>query len=335
MNNSRHLVFGAGLIGCFLAGALCQNQKSVSIVARESTRKKYRKGLHLSDYLNNEVDIESPHFIETDGNTERFNIIWLTVKCTTVESTIADLQKLLAPDGMIVCCQNGLGSDKPLRKVFSDNAVLTAIVGYNVIENENHGLHRSTQGEFIVESNPNSDALIESLSSPLMPTKISADIEAARWAKLQLNLANPVNALADIPVKAMTEDAEYRKVIAVLMQELLEVCTANNLDLPQTTALPARWLPFSLRLPNFIYLKIAQKMLAIDPTARLSMWWDLQANKKTEIEFLNGAIVEHGLLLGIECPCNAKMVSLIHEVEAGEREIGLGASEMMNLLRAE
>ena len=50
----------------------------------------------------------------------------------------------------------------------------------------------------------------------------------------------------------------------------------------------------------FIFLRIAQKMLAIDPTVRTSMWWDLGGGKLTEIDYLNGAVVDEGKKLGID-----------------------------------
>lgn len=75
--------------------------------------------------------------------------------------------------------------------------------------------------------------------------------------KLQLNLTNAVNALGSIPVKAMTENAEYRKAMALLMAELLAVVEANNIELPKVTALPARWPLRHLRQPYTSLERIA------------------------------------------------------------------------------
>jgi 2-dehydropantoate 2-reductase len=74
-----------------------------------------------------------------------------------------------------------------------------------------------------------------SLHSELLPISTTTNMEALLWAKLQLNLGNSVNALADIPVKTMPEQRGYRKVIALLMSELLQVASAMGVKLPKAS----------------------------------------------------------------------------------------------------
>ena len=54
-------------------------------------------------------------------------------------------------------------------------------------------------------------------------------------------------------------------------------------------------------------------MVAIDPTAKLSMWWDLEAGRETEIDFINGATVRYGKQLNVTTPAMMpSSVSLKH-----------------------
>ena len=62
------------------------------------------------------------------------------------------------------------------------------------------------------------------------------------------------------------------------------------------------------------------------------MWWDLSQGKKSEIDFLNAAVVNQGLKLGIDCPKNKRIVELVKEVESGQRKIGVSGSELQALL---
>jgi hypothetical protein len=39
-----------------------------------------------------------------------------------------------------------------------------------------------------------------------------------------------------------------------------------------------------LRLPNFIFSRVANKMLEVDPNARSSKWWDVSQGKPTQIK---------------------------------------------------
>ncbi len=328
MNN---LVFGTGLIGGFVGGGLINAGINTVFMGRKKHRTAMQAGLTISALSGHKVSVSPPVFLDA-ASAERFDVIWLTVKCTAIESSVAQLKQLTKPSTIIVCCQNGIGTDAIIKEGFPNNPVVSAVVGFNVAEQNGDHLHRSTDGSLVIEAHPVLDDYARRLNSAILPVYSTNNIEAERWAKLQLNLANPVNALADIPTKAMTEDPDYRKVISALMRELLSVTKAMKLSLPKLKAVPARSLPLILNLPNFIYLKLAQKTLAIDPTARVSMWWDLSQGRKSEIEFLNQAIVEQGKELGIDCVYNERIVKLIQKVERNELEIGLTGTELQNLL---
>jgi len=327
----KHLVFGTGLIGGFIGAGLIHAGHNVVFLGREKQKKAMSDGLVFSALDGTSAEVKALKFYDA-ATSSTFDIIWLSVKCTAVESCVKELQELVNEDSIIVCCQNGFGSDVVVRSALPQVTILNATVGFNVAQNAPNHLHRSTDGRLVVESHPKLVNLLHELNTSILPTHSSDQITAERWAKLQLNIANPVNALADVPTKAMTEDREYRIVIAALMSELLMVTSAMKLALPKLTPLPAKWLPFMMRLPNFIYLKIAQKTLAIDPTARVSMWWDLSQGKRSEIDFLNAAVVEQGSKLGIDCPKNKRIVELIKEVESGQRKIGVSGSELQALL---
>ena len=335
LSNMKHLVFGTGLIGGFIAGGLLRAECDTTLLGRDKHREAMSKGLTLSDLDGNFESLSRPDFFVPDSqaSTEpHYDVVWLTVKATAVEGCVAQLREIINPSSIVICCQNGFGTDTYVKQQLPENTVLTAIVGFNVAEQKEAHLHRSTDGALVVESHPALAETITRLNSDILPTHTSDDIEAQRWAKLQLNLANPVNALADVPTKTMVEDADFRKVIVVLMRELLSVVEAKGLSLPKLTALPAHLLPKVMSLPNWIYLILAQKTLAIDPTARVSMWWDLSQGKPSEIMYLNQAVVEHGKEHAIACPYNERIVQLIHKVEQGKLNIGMSAKELQRRL---
>lgn len=316
-----HVVFGAGLIGCFLGGVLSHKKLQTRLVCRPAIKDKLSQGLTLTDYQDNSVKVENLVFIDS-GELEhagQCDVLWLTVKCTAVEQACADIHPLIGEDTIIMCCQNGLGSEQWVKKAFPGNEVLRVMVPFNVAELSPGHLHRGSEGFLTIEDDGQNSGFIrqlkESIQSPIMPLASSDQMQALLWAKLQLNLGNSINALADIPVKAMLEQRGYRKVIAAMMQELLDVTDRLNISLPKVTALPANWISRVLRLPDFLFLRVANKMLAIDPNVRTSMWWDLSQGKATEIDHLNGAIVSAASQLHIDCPVNAIVIQLIKEQE--------------------
>jgi 2-dehydropantoate 2-reductase len=336
-DNDSHLVFGAGLIGGFVAGGLLHAGYPVNVVARPKVRQAMAQGLKLTDYLQHETLVPAPGFVESDANQAPLaDILWLTVKCTGVENALPDMAAFVGPDTVIICCQNGFGSDQAVRQHFPANKILGAVIGYNVAEPAPGHLHRSTEGKLVIEDHQDLPVgeLVTRLNCGVFPAELSHDFHAAQWAKLQLNLANAINALADVPVKTMIEQRGFRRIIARLMQEMLNVTDALELDLPKVSPLPAQRIPSLLKLPNFAFKLLAQKMLAIDPSARTSMWWDLTQGKQTEIDFLNGSVVTKARELGLTAPLNQAVVELVHAVERGDQTIGFTATELGRQLDA-
>lgn len=322
--SNQHVVFGAGLIGCYFGGVLNVLGFNVSLVCRPSFTQKLSSGIRLTDFEEHQATcpqlsvINSDTLLQVEDAPLKAKYLWLTVKCTGVGQALVDMAPFVDKQTVIFCCQNGLGSDQEVKQAFPDNLVLRVMVPFNVVELSTGHYHRSSEGHLTIERYEEcSDCvggLVRALHSELLPVTSSDDMNGLLWAKLQLNLGNSVNALADIPVKAMLEQRKYRKVIALLMKELLQVTDALNIELPKITALSAHKIPLVLGLPDFIFTRVANKMLAIDPKARSSMWWDLSQGKATEIQHINGAIIQHAKALGVSCMANEKVSALIQQL---------------------
>jgi 2-dehydropantoate 2-reductase len=62
------------------------------------------------------------------------------------------------------------------------------------------------------------------------------------------------------------------------------------------------------------------------------MWEDLQAGRRTEVDYLNGAVVKLGESVGLEAPANKRIVALVHAAEEG-RAGAMSAKELLAALR--
>jgi 2-dehydropantoate 2-reductase len=320
----QHTIFGAGLIGSYLGGALSVQGFQTTLICRATIKSKLASGLKLTDYQGHEamlpkmdvLDDKQLSALNTQVKKARF--LWLTVKCTGIKQAVIDIAPLVDENTVILCCQNGLGSDAAVKQAYPNNMVLRVMVLFNVVEISPGHYHRGSEGKLIIEQTPQSQigisTLVMSLHSELLPINTTKNMDSLLWAKLQLNLGNSVNTLADIPVKTMLVQRGYRRVIALLMSELLQVTTALGIKLPKVTAISAHKIPMVLRLPNFIFTRVANKMLEIDPNVRSSMWWDVSQGKPTEIEHINGAILKHAKTLNIACPANEKISGLIRQL---------------------
>ncbi|MBC3764720.1 2-dehydropantoate 2-reductase [Neptunicella marina] len=335
----QHLVFGAGLIGTYIGCMLNEMGCRVSLIGRQLWLEQFDSTFSLTDYQQHQLLTALPNWQDLAGKQvsnkelKKADIVWLTVKCTGLESALHELIPFVHPDTTIVACQNGLGSDVLIQQFFPANKLLKAIVGFNVVKTDS-GLHKSTEGDLYLETGDKREGeqLASLFNHPLFLAKSIDNIEAMQWAKLQLNLANAVNAVADIPVKQMLLQRPYRQIIAQLMRELLAVTNEKQLTLPQLTRVKASWLPGILSLPDWLFKRVANQMLQIDEDAYTSMWWDIKNNKRTEIDFLNSQLVKQAELVDIATPVNRRLVKLVRDIEAGITENGIGAASLHNML---
>jgi 2-dehydropantoate 2-reductase len=317
----KHCIFGSGLIGSYIGSVMRLNGADVKFVARGPWHARLESTMVLTDYKHNRATCEpsnSPHAKEG----ERFDIVWLTVKCTALDSITEALRDVISPHTLIVCCQNGVGSHTIIQTHFPDNHIIRAMVPFNVVLIDENRLHKGSEGTLVIENSADStmnNVLLQALSHALCDVSLTDDIEAVQWAKLQLNLGNGVNALANLPVKSMLAQRGYRRVIALLMEELLAVCDQSGITLPKVAKLHGKWLPRFLRLPNWLFKRAAKQMLEIDPEVKTSMWWDLNGRGDTEKNYLYGAVIEKARALGVVTPVNETILLLITEAESEKK----------------
>lgn len=314
----RVLVFGTGAIGGYVGGALLKAGLEVTFFGRPSVKKRFDEhGLTLTDYDGGNHHLEAPLPFQTQlKKCEPAEVVLLTVKCTGVAEAARQLADWITPETQVICLQNGVGSKKTAAEFLPAQQLSSGMVPFNVASMDEGRLHRGTEGALLLEQSPCSRELVAAWQKVGLPADQAGDFEAISWAKLQLNLNNAINALAGVPLVEELSQRGYRRVLAACQWELLAALRAAGIKPARLTPLPAFLIPWILCLPNWLFKLIARRMLAIDPLARSSMWDDLEQRRKTEIDFLNGAVVELAHAHELPAPVNRDIRLLIREAEA-------------------
>ena len=163
-----------------------------------------------------------------------------------------------------------------------------------------------------------------------LPTLAHTDMPGVQWAKLLLNLNNALNALAGIPLLQQLGDAKWRRVMALQSAEALDVLRTAGIKPARLGRVPPGIVPYVLQLPTALFRLVARQMLAIDPTARLSMYEDLARGRPTEVDFLQGAILRLAKQHGVAAPMTERVIALVKHAEAaGQGSPGLGAEMLL------
>lgn len=313
-------VAGAGSIGCFVGGMLRAGGHQVSLLARPRVIDEIsRHGLKVTSFEGLEHRLTSAE-IELSDDPAIFadaGIILVTVKSDDT-AEIADLiARYAAKDAVIISLQNGTGNVGVLREALPDHDVLAGMVPFNVVSMGDGHFHRATSGDILLEKDDGDTA--SQLSQPELAFRAVDDITGVQWGKLLVNLNNALVALSDLPLREQLSRRSWRVLFADQWREAFRVIKAEGIDPVSTTPLPASFTPFILKLPDFLFQRIASSMVKIDPKARSSMWEDLGRGRRTEIDHLQGLIVELAKRHGLTAPLSARIVALIHNAEQAGR----------------
>ncbi|MEP4247628.1 2-dehydropantoate 2-reductase [Tateyamaria sp.] len=325
MNRSRITIAGAGSIGCFVGGLLVHQGFDVRFLARPSMIEAVRKqGLRLSDFGG--LDLHVPEILAFEDEEQALDGADLVLVCVKAGDTekMGRVINTYARSAQVISLQNGVGNASTLRDVLPGADVRGGMVPFNVVSSASGQYHRATSGDILVEQGP-----LPELSGTHATWRSVNNIEAVQWGKLLINLGNAVNALADMPLLDQLNDRKWRLLMADQMIEALRVLRAANISPAKTSAVPPGLIPHILRLPTSLFRVVASQMLTIDRQARSSMWDDLQHGRKTEIEALQGAILQLAERFGRQAPLNARMRVLIRTAEAAaDGPPGLGVEQV-------
>ncbi|MET4388498.1 2-dehydropantoate 2-reductase [Bradyrhizobium sp. F1.4.3] len=319
------VVAGAGAIGCFVGGMLAASGRRVALLARPRVKAEIERfGLRLTDFDGSEKKLgtgqlalsEDPSIFHSAG------IVLVTVKSADTADIADQIAQLAPQDAVIVSLQNGVGNVALLNERLGGRRVLAGMVPFNVIAMGEGRFHRSTSGDIHVGEDADNTAA--ALSVPGLAMRASRDITGVQWGKLIINLNNALSALSDMPLAAQLANREWRKLFADQMAEGLLAMKAAGITPVSATPIPANWMPTLLKLPDTIFNLILGKTMKIDPEARSSMWQDLKQGRKTEIDYLQGAVIALAEQNKIEVPLMRRIVTLIKEAEtAGQGPPGL------------
>ncbi|HEY3793681.1 MAG TPA: 2-dehydropantoate 2-reductase [Bradyrhizobium sp.] len=310
-------VAGAGSIGCFVGGMLAASGRKVALLARPRVIGEIEKdGLRLTSFEGFDRTIAASQLTLSEDPEIFSNIgaVLVTVKSTDTAG-IADIIARHAPsDAVIISLQNGVGNAAVLRERLPGRRVLAAMVPFNVVAPGGGRFHRATSGVIMVEQDDADTA--DRISVPGLKMRATDNIAGVQWGKLLVNLNNALNALSGLPLRRQLAQRAWRRLLADQVAEGLAAIRAEGIKPVSPTPVPSGWTPSLLRLPDAIFEILLGRTMKIDPEARSSMAEDLQRGRRTEIDYLQGVVVEIAGRHGLEVPLSRRIVALIKRAEA-------------------
>lgn len=298
MSFDKIFILGAGAIGS-VYGALLSEKNDVSLIGNEAHIEAIKaNGLSIAGDLRGTFHPKVATKIEAIPPK---SLVILTTKAYDSAEAIKGIKKLLKKDTVILVLQNGLGNEEIVKmNVAGKSEVLRGITKI-AAEFLKPGRIRFWHGETIIESVDESRAIVSIFNASGLESTLSEHIDVEVWTKLVVNcVVNPLTAIFRVRNCKIWEDT-LRTVRHSVIKECLEVAAAEGITLPRSMA-------------ETIDKKVASY------TNFSSMYQDVAKGKRTEIDFLNGKIVELGNKHDVPTPVNETLVGLIKFLE-GEHGI--------------
>lgn len=313
-------IAGAGSIGCFVGGMLASAGRDIAMLARATMIADLKTGgLRLTSFegLDRHIAADRLRLSDDGAVLADAGVVLVTVKNADTAAMAEIIARHASSDAIVVSLQNGIGNVAVLRERLGGRSVLGAMVPFNVVVPGAGHFHRATSGDIIVERSET--RVVAQLSVPGLAVRETDNIEGVLWGKLLLNLNNALNALSGLPLRDELSQRVWRRLLARQMAEALTVMRAEGIVPVSSTPIPPAWTPYLLRLPDALFRMLAGRTVKIDPQARSSMWDDLQRGRTTEIDYLQGEILNRAIGHGIDVPLTRRVVALVKDTEAQKR----------------
>ena len=322
-------ILGAGSVGCFIGGGWAAAGVPVTFIGRPKLSNDVDQfGLTLSDYSGWQARL-APGDVDYRCGPEGLDeaeIIALTVKSGDTAAAADDIARNATPGATVISFQNGVSNVEILEQGLGGRfEIARGMVPYNVAYLGNGRFHKGVAGDLYAERRAHVQDLVEVVAGGPAAIRISSDMLGVAWGKLLINLNNAVNALSGKTLQDELRHRDYRRVFASSMREGLDLLKRADIEPATVGPVSPQALPRMIDAPDWLFNNVFLKRWKIDAKARSSMADDLAAGRKTEIDYLNGELVQLAERLQRAAPVNRAIVDLVRKAEAGAEPLSAKA----------
>lgn len=304
----RTLIAGAGAIGSLIASYLVE-ETELWLLGRSWHLDPIKRKEYLTVVLPNGEEKRITFTASTLAtnpealDVKDFDVVIVTVKAYDTKALLRQLRDAGITADCFVLFQNGLGNEALAREILPEQKPLLRGI-------TNNGAHIPTPGKVVHAGRGKtmlggvsrtfeewSTKLVNLFKESRLEATYEKDMKHLIWEKIAINaVINPLTALLNVKNKAISEFPNLRRLSVLILKEIEKVAKAENVKLKET-------------VPTV--LSIAEKT----GENWSSMAQDIKQGNRTEIDFLNGAVVEKARKHDISTPINNTLYLLVKALE--------------------
>lgn len=310
------LLYGAGAVGLGLASCLLKSGEQVDLIGRRETvdalqqNGLQRTGL-FGDFTAAPESFGAYASIKELPPTDYDCILVCTKSFDTLTAAqqIAGMPLLNNASSPIVLCQNGWGNAEIFAETFPKDRIKSARVITGFRRPQKHQVDITVHADAIhLGSLFSGDVsglapLSAAIDAGGIPCQVTSTVSQDLWAKMLYNcMLNGWSTVFDVPYGVLGESPHTRELMENIAHEVYAVMTAAGYATHWTSAEDYIDTFYKHQLP---------------PTTshEPSMLQDIRAGKKTEIDALNGAVMQLGQKHNLPVPYNIAIYRIIKFME--------------------
>jgi 2-dehydropantoate 2-reductase len=300
-------VVGAGPVGCIVAAFLAKGGYEVILcdVVPELLHPALDPGIIIEGAENLQQKISKSCAIVDELAEYHPDVIIITVKAHALPLIASAIEGFIRDGMYVVSWQNGIDTELELAQILGKTPVMRAVVNYGCgllgpahVRMPFHHPPHFIQ-EIDLASQQAAVIIAETFSQCGLTTEHTANIVSMVWRKTVMNAAmNPVCAVTGLTMSRAMNDPIVYRIVDALVKECITVARANEIN-----------LGWDYYLHAMAYMRNAGDH-------KPSMLMDIEANRRTEIDFINGKFVEYGERTGIDTPYNKTLRALVKGLES-------------------
>jgi len=285
-------VFGTGGVGGYFGARLAKAGADVHFIAR---------GRHLAAIRENGLKIESAlgaltlkpaQATDDPAAIGPADLAIVAVKLYDTDAAVQAMQPLVGPETTVMSLQNGITAHDTLAEAFGRERLIggscqiAAVIGAPGVVRHTGTMASVAFGEWDGGRTPRVEALLGACKKAGIDVTLSDNIDAVIWSKfIFLSAFSGITCMMRLPVGPIREDPETRALHRRAMEEASAVARKKGVRLPDE--LIDQRMAFTDGLPAEMYA---------------SMYHDLMAGKRLELNWLSGVVVRMGRALGVPTP---------------------------------
>lgn len=299
-------VVGAGPVGCIVAAYLARGGYDVTLcdVVPSLVDAARSPGIYLDGAENFQQAVPRVLTRIDDLAADPPDVVIVTVKATALALLASAIQGFHRPGMAVVSWQNGIDTELVLAEFLGRKAVLRAVVNYGCALTAPGHVHVAFHHpphylqELDPAARPAALSVAEALTRSGLHTERTDEIVRMVWRKSVMNACmNPVCAATGMTMAQAMRDPIISQIVDLLIKEGVAVARANEISL------------------GWEYYPYAVDYMRKAGDHKPSMLMDIEARRRTEVDFINGKIVEYGERAGVDTPYNRMIRAIVKALE--------------------